>query len=289
MEKDIVSYLKSELQSRVDTNGGFCLNIGEGERVDATAWAVSALRLLEGESKQIVAGMNRLASQQFPDGRIVLSKDTPDVYWPTSIALIAWDRESSFRDQRKKAVEFLLSQSGTTVAEQPPYLEHNTSLRGWPWVEDTYSWVEPTSMVLMALASQGYVSHPRYLEGTALLLDRMLPEGGWNYGNKKVFDSRLRPLPDYTGMALCALRNEVEMKTLENSLEYLGTVYPKLTTPFSLSWVIRGLVAYGIKPTNGEERIIRCLKLQSRYGPYETSHLAQLTIALFELLDLGAG
>lgn len=277
---DIVYHLQKELHNRAHASGGFGQNIGEDERPDATAWAVRALWLVESESELVAAGLNRLATQQKPDGRIALTEDTPNVYWPTPIGLLAWDQDNSFLTQRNLAVEFLLSHGSNINTKKPPFIEHNTSLQGWSWVANTYSWVEPTAMVLMALASQGYTDHPRYKEGITLLVDRMLPEGGWNYGNRKVFDSRLRPLPDYTGIALCALRKEIEKEAAERSLLYLEAVYPHLITPLSLSWVIRGLAGYGMKPANAADRIRKCLELQGRYGPFETSLVAQLTIAL---------
>ncbi|WP_419176054.1 hypothetical protein [Desulfosediminicola sp.] len=280
MKNDIIYRLTTGLHERALESGGFCHNIGMNERVDATAWAVLALDLIEGETELVKAGRNRLAAQQSSDGRIALTDETPGVYWPTPIGLLAWNHDSLFYNQRALAVDFLLCHGGITLSEQPLFMEHNTKLQGWPWVEGTYSWVEPTSMVLMALESQGEINHARYQEGICMLIDRMLPEGGWNYGNRKVFDSRLKPLPEYTGMALCALRHVDDKMQLNKSLNYLETAYHNLNTPLSLSWTIRGLSEYGLKPKNSVDRIGRCLELQSKYGPFDTSLLAQLAIAL---------
>jgi hypothetical protein len=56
---------------------------------------------------------------------------------------------------------------------------------GWPWISNTMSWVEPTSMVLIALerARNLRLIHDDQLWyrlnlGTDMLLDRACPDGG---------------------------------------------------------------------------------------------------------------
>ena len=78
-------------------------------------------------------------------------------------------------------------------------------LVGWPWVANTFGWVEPTAWALLALALAGKSDHPRAVEGRRLLEDRCLPEGGWNYGNKIVFKNTLMPFWDTTALATLAL------------------------------------------------------------------------------------
>ena len=51
----------------------------------------------------------------------------------------------------------------------------------------------------------GLADHPRVKAGIKLILDRALDAGGWNYGNKSVFGTELRPQPGPTGLALLAL------------------------------------------------------------------------------------
>ena len=82
-----------------------------------------------------------------------------------------------------------------------PNIAHDTTLRGWPWAEGTHAWIEPTAMHLIALHAVGQATHPRSLEATQLLLDRQLPAGGCNYGNTIVFNQRLLPHVQSTGLS----------------------------------------------------------------------------------------
>ena len=90
---------------------------------------------------------------------------------------------------------------------------HDTTLQGWPWVVGTHSWVEPTAINVLALRSAGQAGHPRCREAVKLLLDRQLPEGGWNYGNTTVLGHVLRPQVQPTGLALAALAGETDVRS----------------------------------------------------------------------------
>jgi hypothetical protein len=102
-------------------------------------------------------------------------------------------------------VQFLLGASGThwEKKEDSP-VAHDPSIRGWAWIEDTHSWIDPTVMALLALEVTGYREHPRFEEGIRMIMDRQLRQGGWNYGNTMVYGQELRPFPDTTGLALTA-------------------------------------------------------------------------------------
>jgi hypothetical protein len=80
-----------------------------------------------------------------------------------------------------------------------------------------------------------------------MILDRACPQGGWNAGNSVVFGVDLDPHPDFTAMALLALRNgspghEV---LLRRSLDYLGTRLEESSSPYSLAWAVMALSAHG--------------------------------------------
>jgi hypothetical protein len=58
-----------------------------------------------------------------------------------------------------------------------------------------------------------------------MILDRQLPSGGWNYGNKIIFDKKLKPIPESTGHALASLSGLIEKEQILLSLEYLRKKY----------------------------------------------------------------
>ncbi len=122
-------------------------------------------------------------------------------------------------------------------------------MKGWPWVEGTHSWIEPTAFSLLALKAVGQGAHPRAREAVRLLIDRILPEGGCNYGNTSVLGQMLRPHLEPTGVTLLALAGEEDPDgRISRSLDYaLGAVGPE-TTAASLGYGLIGLAAHGRVP-----------------------------------------
>jgi hypothetical protein len=280
MLKDLTQTISAALQKRASADGGFKTHPNGKSRADATAWATYALASLDPKEPLVKKGRRKLSSLQLPDGRVPLTPETPRSWWPTSVALLAWHGDDDFFEEQAQAVKFLLNHGGTIYKTKIPFLEHNTSLQGWGWIEDTYSWVEPTSLAIIALKTLGKGDHPRVSEAIALLLDRELEEGGWNFGNKKVFGSKLFPMPETTGMALCALKGYATQQEIEKSLAYLQGEYLKLKTPLSLAWAILGLSSFDITLTNPISRIESCFDFQKKYGHYDTMILSQLGWAL---------
>ncbi len=131
--------------------------------------------------------------------------------WATSFALLLWQTAGGFEQERRLAAAWLLGERvATTPRSAVPagITGHDPSLAGWPWVEGTHAWVEPTAVAVLALAREGFIGHPRVLDGVRLLRDRQLATGGWNYGNTTVFGQALRPHPVPTGLSVLALCGE---------------------------------------------------------------------------------
>lgn len=268
------------LRERALPEGGFRRGVRGAYRSDATAWAVLALRQAGAEPELWRAGAARLAAAQAPDGRIPVSAEHPEAFHPTPVAVLAWQGLPEFQAASRRAVEFLLSTTGRHFPkESEDPADHDTAIPGWPWVADTHSWVEPTAFGLMALRAHGLGDHPRAREARRLLLNRQLPEGGWNYGNTRVFGVTLQPLPDSTGVALTALARMVPRTQVAASLEYLERHAPGLRTPRSLGWSLLGLRAWGEEPSESLPWLADCLRRQE-VVPYDTESLAVLTLAL---------
>ncbi|HWA97680.1 MAG TPA: hypothetical protein VG713_04285, partial [Pirellulales bacterium] len=128
-------------------------------------------------------------------------------------------------------------------------LGHDTTLVGWPWVEGTHSWLEPTAFCILALKAAGQGAHPRVREGVRLLLDRLLPAGGANYGNTYVLGQLLRPHLEPTGMALAALGGEEDTNgRIAKTRSYAAGALKSSTTAASLGYALIGLAAHGDHP-----------------------------------------
>jgi len=197
------------------------------------------------------------------------------------LAVFAWHRSPEHRQNQARAAQFLLTSGGEhSRVRADSSVGHNTALQGWSWIAGTHSWVEPTGLAMMALKIAGHGRHARVQEGARLLLDRQLPQGGWNYGNTMVFGQVLRPMPLSSGIALNALKDQTQGEAIQPSLTYLKSRVISLNTPRSLGWSLLGLAAWQARPGQARRQIDNCLKSQEKYGSYDTSSLALLAVAL---------
>lgn len=270
---------KEELSRRVMADGGIADRPQGTFRIDATAWGIITLSALNESTALIDHCRSRLRSEQGNDGRIWVSRENPDTFWPTALAVLAWQDAPVFTDEQKLAVKFLLDTTGVHYRSRfSEVAGHDPSLKGWPWVADTHSWIEPTVLGVMALTAAGYGRHERVREALRMIEDRQLPHGGWNYGNTFVFGRELRPMPESTGTALTGLAGHVDAGVVARSLDYLQGEINSLRTPVSLGWGLLGLAAWGVWPSNGLTLVERCLANQSRYGEYDTSSFCLLLL-----------
>lgn len=233
-----------------------------------------------GHEELVEAAGKRLERSQIIDGRVVLSQDHLDAVWPTPLSILAWQGSSSSKDSWSKAVAFLLQAAGVHWENTDQALVgHDTLIPGWPWSEDTHSWVTPTAMSMLALASAGFREHERVQAGVRLLVDRQIPSGGWNYGNTSVLGKELRPFPETTGLALNALAGHVKQEQIQSSLEFLLEHVSTFRTPLSLGWSILGLRAWHIVPDLAPEWINETLERGHRFDGYDTASLCVLLAA----------
>ena len=265
------------LLRRTLSDGGFSGRPGGQFQVDSTAWGILALAACGGSAKLLDQSRHLLMREQLQDGRLCVSKTHPASYWPTSLGILAWQDSPASREAQLRAIRFLLDTTGLHFPRKSdaPWA-HDTLLNGWPWIDETHSWIEPTATSMMALRVTGQGHHDRVQEAVHMLLNRQLPHGGWNYGNTVVFGKELHPMPESTGAALAGLAGMVERDSVLPSLEYLQGEVTRLRTPISLGWSLVGLAAWRMSPPNATALVERCLGNQERYGEYETSALCLL-------------
>ncbi len=249
---------------------------------EATALAAMAL-MGHGREKPAVEALQWLADRQQDDGSLGIDETNPRPCWPTGWTLLAWqsalERQSAaarWSEAARRAVQWVLTARGR---EHPrsEYFGHDTTVQAWPWVEQTQSWVEPTAMHLLALKRSGLATHARCREAVAMLLDRMLPEGGWNYGNTVVLGATLKPHVEPTGLALAALAGEpTAADHVRRSLRYLEPSLNDRTTPMSLCYGLLGGTAHGWRPASSDAWLeAACRRTLRRDGsPYKLALIA---------------
>ncbi len=274
------------LRQRALPDGSFAVAPGTGSRPDATAWAAVALQAAGLAPELAAAARQSLAAAQSPDGSVPVLPERPTAVWPTGLAILAWLPDPEFAPQAAAAVAWLLGHPGQHWPRQEGgVFGHDTDIKGWPWIEGTHSWVEPTSQAVLALTAAGQAGQAQVAEAARLLLDRQLPDGGWNYGNTRVFRNMLLPVPESTGFALTALaalsvpNGRPDRSRVAASLNYLAGPECAVATPLAAAWRAFGLTAWEAAPPDALANLGRALDLQARYGPYDTPLLAQVLAA----------
>jgi len=213
-------------------------------------------RSLAGDRAAGCAGAAWMEAIQRADGAVPVSPSPRTPGWATPYALLLWSGLSGHEAARRRARAWLLGLGGKTLARTKGsdlLIGHDSTAVGWPWVEGTHSWLEPTALAVLALCREGLAGHPRVGAGIELIRDRCLNKGGWNYGNKTVFGHDLRPQPGPTGLALLALAARGDRgPAVTHSIDYLRLALPDLGAAVSLGWGVLGLRALGACPLDAD-------------------------------------
>ena len=236
---------------------------------EPTALAAMACLTL-GEPIRAAKALHWLAKIQADDGSLGVSAEQSTPCWPTSLAILAWKTYeqaikedtlphlteiTSFSDNIDRAIELILTIQGEQI-EPIRQDEHDSTLLGWPWVVGTHSWVEPTTLHILALQATGHAEHVRVAEAIKLLIDRILPEGGCNYGNTSVLGQYLLPHTQPTGLALLALAGQDRLDgPIRKTIDWLQNTLRAQTTCTSLSFGLLGLSAHGRFPKSSGDWI----------------------------------
>jgi hypothetical protein len=196
-----------------------------------------------------------LLENQEDDGTVGITAKERSPVWPTSLAIIAWQamqlkavgKEAKRLEMASsRARSALLRSTGHIWNEAPEQGGHDPSIVGWPWVDGTHSWCEPTAYALLALRASGDADHARARDAERLLLDRLLPDGGCNYGNTMVLGQMLRPHLFPTGLTMIALSGVPdESARVARSLDYLERNLNSQAAAASLAYATLGLAAQG--------------------------------------------
>lgn len=197
--------------------------------------------------------MSWLQERQLDDGRVPASNATDAPGWPTGLATLAWitappGQAASHSRHVDAAVRWLLRTSGAPIPKHPDLFGHDTTLRGWPWVRDTHSWIEPTAYAILALRATGRADNDRVREGLRLIWDRAIPGGGWNHGNTRVYQQMLPPFPAPTGIVLAALAGTTRTPAIDAAIQYLTRTLADVRAPITLGWGLIGLTAWNARP-----------------------------------------
>jgi hypothetical protein len=256
--------------------GGY---VARGEAAsEPTALAGLALHAI-GETAAARRAADWLVERQARNGAVGINATQSTPCWPTSLAMLLWhsigDRDQ-YGEPIARAVDWTIHEQGETHAQRS-YVGHDTTLVGWSWAADTHSWLEPTAMFVLALQAVGQSQHPRTREAVRLLVDRLLPHGGCNYGNTIVLGQELLPHVQPTGIVMMALADErISDPRIELSLQYLERELSAETTAASLSYGLLGLAAHNRAPADRFAWLEKAFQrtIQNGSSPYKLALIA---------------
>jgi hypothetical protein len=245
-------------------DGGWGFFADSESRVEATSWALLALRESSSEDREeIRRGLDFLRSAQLADGSWPSAQGQQQGSWVTALACWALGSTISTTESQRSPSRGLAWLSNERPADSRAWrrflrrlvgdkdvVAQNDAYYGWSWTPDTASWVEPTSYALLVLRRFAPHGAPaafrdRLQIAESMLLDRMCPGGGWNCGNPMVYGAPGEAQIGPTVWALLALRGMTERAEIRKSLEWLENSWQSVSSPVSLALAQICLRCYG--------------------------------------------
>jgi len=182
----------------------------------------------------------------------------------------------------------LLSSFGVQRAESA-FVRQDNNLRGWPWVAETFSWVEPTSWCLLALkkgiraGGAGAADRARIVEAERLLFDRRCTSSGWNHGNSNALGKQLDPYVPTTAAALLALQDRQDHPGVREALAYLERSWADEQSGLGTGLSALCLSCYG----RSDARLYQALEAAEQKTAF-VEDLLSLSIATYALVTADA-
>ncbi|OWK47105.1 DUF362 domain-containing protein [Fimbriiglobus ruber] len=235
------------LTGLTNADGGWGYQPNQPTHLEPTCLSALALGGDAKYADRVTAALRALDVHRLPDGSYRLTRGRPQAAWTTALVLFARAGLGHPPADLKPVADRLLALEGRVVKADPEVddmLDIDLKLLGWPWAEDTFSWVEPTAWACLALRAAGAGDHPRVSEGLRLLLDRAFDSGGANYGNRVVLGKPTEPIPGPTAVMLLALQGVTDEPRVEAAKGYLRVHGEKTTDVEHLAWIKLALACH---------------------------------------------
>lgn len=288
LQSELVKRWHERLRAGANARG-WAYYAGKGSRIEPTCWALLALHGFGGNDSSpdtlttLHPHLHYLRSLQNGEGFLVDTDPSLVNITANATALIALHSLGGpdFADCAQRLQSALVALKGMSLAE--PDAKQDNTLQGWPWVRDTFSWVEPTAWALLALklagrATRSVVAAQRQEEAERLLLNRVCVGGGWNYGNASTLGQDLRPYVPTTAIALLALQDRTSVPTVQQSLAGLVEHQVAERGTMSLSLVSVCLKLFGLPVERADEALTQSVERSASSG-----NLLAIAMALFAL------
>ncbi|UCD30476.1 MAG: hypothetical protein JSV03_08420 [Planctomycetota bacterium] len=266
------SSVASALAEGQNEDGGWGYYTSQTSSTEPTSLALLALSLIEPDSDSLDEAENWLIASQRQDGFFITSPTHSDISWLTPLAGLALNQRARTSAVQAASQALLSEPVYTFVPLVPNVYGYDTSIPGWPWTAGAFSFVVPTSLAVIFLKKTGYWNESRVRQGIQLLNNRVLADGGWNYGEPKVLGGDLYPAVLPTALVLLALAGEQNDQT-EVALNWLLSQRGQISSLMSLGWATITLNVLGLLDDNWRNNVMnRWNELPAnRRGPMEAS------------------
>jgi hypothetical protein len=276
--------LRQILTAEANPSGGWGYYAGKSSRIEPTSWALLAVAETWDSDPAAWQTFARphlqfLKTCQRADGLLLEYPQAPPNLSANGLAACVLAHLSGDRDDPvlSRLLEGIVSIKGVAVDTSDP--RQNNQLQGWPWIPDTFSWVEPTSWCALALKktrSRTRGAAARIEEADRLLVNRSCDGGGWNYGNASTLAQDLRPYVSTTALGLIALQDRRADPVVARSLSYLDRV--RLNEPSAMALALTSvcLRLYRLPADDVEKRLADDVDRAERLG-----NLQSLAMALY--------
>lgn len=241
-----------------NADGGWGYFPGKRSWLEPTAYAMLAL---DGEGRAegaLERAWKAVRSWQLSEGAWRGGPQVWEPHWTTALAITLHVARRQFDQPFHDGVGWLLGTMGseedfwTWMARwlKMQTIEFDPSLHGWPWNPGTSSWVEPTVHTLICLRKAAPHHRAKELRlrvemAEKFLLDRRCSDGGWNYGNRRVFRVELPSFEESTAMALLALRG-TPGADLRTAFDRAGVLGNARSSPMARAWLSISLRIHGL-------------------------------------------
>jgi hypothetical protein len=293
----LIRTIREAIGGRQRNTGGWPY-VAHQDAIEATCLAILSCRNQPGD--YLERAVDFLERAQNPDGGwAAFIGDDQQSCWATALAVLGLIAVRPASKRLESGVRWLVRTHGREgdLVWQLKFrlvdrdVQFDPAKYGWNWVGGTTSWVIPTAFSLMALrkANRRLSAAPdftlRIRLGTAMLLNRMCPGGGWNAGNSVAFGVPYSPYIDATSIALLSLRGHEDQPGVPESLSWLCRRIGGCPAPSSLAWGIVALAAYDDAETRIREVLAQANQalvalVTERIDSLDTPTLAISAVAL---------
>jgi hypothetical protein len=252
------SDLRGELRTAVlaarNADGGWGYHAGKTSRLEPTCWALLALARSDRRAAEIGILLKWPTDKQWLSD---VAGAPANISFNSLAALSLIDHPSGAPGAVLLA-RLILGEKGKRL-EQSTVFRQDNSLQAWPWVDGTFSWVEPTCWCLLLIkklrTQLGPEADERIGVAEAMLHDRACSDGGWNYGSSNVYGQELFPYVSTTALGLMAMQDRRADPIVMRAVRRLEAGYAAEVTPMALALTVIALDAHA-RPSDGPRALL---------------------------------